>query len=145
MFNPNIEVKDHKYFFDVNALKFVIVNDMSPVPISILLLYRKNSFNFTRYVNNIRSFLNNNEVHVILGDFNIDYLNDKDIQPLNALMESFNFVQTVQHPTYVSGCLRDHVYVRNEIISVIDTYVTPVYYSDHDAVKISLNFQLPNV
>jgi len=72
---PNIEVKDHKYLSDINALKFVIVNDniMSPVPISIVLLYRKNSFNFTQYVNNIRSVLKNNEVYVILGDFNINY------------------------------------------------------------------------
>lgn len=35
---PNLEIKDHKYFSDINALKFVIVNDISPVPISILLL-----------------------------------------------------------------------------------------------------------
>jgi len=88
---------------------------------------------------NIRSVLKSNE-----GDFNVNYLNDKDIQPLNALRESFNFVQTVQNPTYVSsGSLLDHVYVRNELINIIDTYVIPVYYSDHDAVKISLNFQFP--
>ena len=41
---PNLEIKDHKYFSDINAQKFVIVNDMSPVPISILLLYRKTQF-----------------------------------------------------------------------------------------------------
>ena len=71
-------------------------------------------------------------MHVILGDFNVNYLNDKDIKPLNALMESFNYVQTVQNPTCVSsGSLLDRVYVRNEIINIIDTYVIPVYYSDH--------------
>lgn len=140
---PNIEVKDHKYFSDINGLKFVIVNHKSPVAISILLLYRKNSFNFTQYVNNIRSVLKNNDVHVILGDFNINYLNDKNIQPLNAFMKFFNFVQTVQNPTFVSsGSLLDHVYVRNEIVNIINTCVIPVYYSDHDAVKISLNFSI---
>ena len=138
---PNLETKEHHYFPEINALKFVVVNDIAAVPITMLLLYCKHSSNVSQYINSITYILNNYEVDIILGDFNINYLNDNEVQPLNVLMESLNYMQTVQTPTFISsGTLLDHVYVRNEMLSITDTSVIPVYYSDHDAVKISLSF-----
>ena len=86
--------------------------------------------------------MNSHEIDIILGDFNINYFNDNEMQQLNVLMGSSNYKQTVQSPTFIStGSLLDHVYVRNEMLSIIDTFVACVYYSDHDAIKISLNFK----
>lgn len=140
---PNLEIEEHDYFPEINALKFVIVNNMTPVPITMLLLYRKNSSNISQYMNTIRYILNSHEIDVILGDFNINYLNDNEVQPLyNALMESLNYIQTVQSPTFMStGSLLDHVYVKNRMLSTTNTSVVTVYYSDHDAVNISLTFK----
>lgn len=57
-------------------------------------------------------------------------------------MESLNYTQIVQSPTFIStGSLLDHVYVRNEMLHTITTSVINVYYSDHDAVNISLTFK----
>ena len=38
---------------------------------------------------------------MILGDFNINYFNDNQVQPLKSLMESFNYTQIVTKPTYI--------------------------------------------
>ena len=78
---------------------------------------------------------------MILGDFNINYLNDNQVQPLKSLMESFNFTQIVTKPTFISsGSLLDHVYVKSTGFKIIDNYVVNVYYSDHDAVKIIVQY-----
>ena len=61
-------------------------------------------------------------------------------------MESLSYTQTVQTPTFIStGSLLDHVYVTNEILTIIDTSAVNVYFSDHDGIKITLNFQWINL
>ena len=139
--SKNLDIKQHHYFPDINALKFVVVNDIIPVHLTILLLYRKHGSSISQYINNIRCVLNSHEIDIILGDFNINYFNDNEMQQLNVLMGSSSYKQTVQSPTFIStGSLLDHVYVRNEMLGIIDTSVATVYYSDHDAIKISLDF-----
>jgi endonuclease/exonuclease/phosphatase (EEP) superfamily protein YafD len=77
---------------------------------------------------------------MILGDFNINYLNEIHCQPL-SLIESLNYTQIVTEPTFVSaGTLLDHVYVRPTSIRILNNSVVSVYYSDHDAVVTSLQY-----
>ena len=76
-----------------------------------------------------------------LGDFNTNYFNATDSQPLISLMESLNYTQIATEPTFVSaGSLLDHVYVKPTSIQIINSSVVSVYYSDHDAVVTSLLF-----
>ena len=78
---------------------------------------------------------------MILGDFNINYLNDNEIKPLKTLMNSLNYEQIVQSPTFVSaGSFLDHVYINPTKCNYIQNSVISLYYSDYDAVKISINF-----
>ena len=78
---------------------------------------------------------------MILGDFNTNYFNDNQVQPLKSLMESFNYTQIVTKPTFISsGSLLDHVYVKSTVFQIIENYVVNVYYSDHDAVKITIKY-----
>ena len=90
----------------------------------------------------MKYILNSYNIHIILGDFNINYLYDNQVQPLNGLqflMESFNFTQIVTKPTFISsGSLLDHVYVRSTKFQIIENDVVNVYYSDHDAIKITV-------
>ena len=77
---------------------------------------------------------------MILGDFNINYFNDNQVQPLKYLIESFNYSQIVTRPTFISsGILLDHVYVRPTVFEIIENYVVNVYYSD-DAIKITVQY-----
>ena len=79
-------------------------------------------------------------IHIILGDFNINYLNDNQVQPHKSLMESFNFTQIVTKPTFISsGSLLDHVYVRSTKFQIMENDVVNVY-SDHDAIKITVQY-----
>ena len=78
---------------------------------------------------------------MIFGDFNINYLNDNQVQPLKSLMEFLNYIQIVTKPTFISsGSLLDHVYVRSTVFKIIENYVVNVYYSDHDAIRIAVQY-----
>ena len=84
--------------------------------------------------------INSSRIDMILGDFNINYLNEIHCQPL-SLIESLNYTQIVTEPTFVSvGTLLDHVYVRPTSIRILNNSVVSVYYSDHDAVVTSLQY-----
>ena len=78
---------------------------------------------------------------MIFGDFNINYLNDNQVQPLKSLIESLNYIQIVTKHTFISsGSLLDHVYVRSTVFKIIENYVVNVYYSDHDAIRIAVQY-----
>ena len=137
----SVETSDYQYFSSLNALKFVITSNSSKQKISLILLYRKHGTNMQQYIDSMGYLLNQYPVDIILGDFNINYLNDKEIRPLKILMDSLNYKQIVQSPTFLSaGSLLDHVYINPTVFNVIQNSIISVYYSDHDAVKISTNF-----
>ena len=64
-----------------------------------MLLYRKQSLNNRQYINSIKQTLNDNDINIIFGDFNINYLSDDEIKPLKSLMTSLD-KQVVQSPTF---------------------------------------------
>ena len=54
----------------------------------------------------------------------------------------FNYVQLVSKPTVVSsGSLLDHVYVKRSKMNKVEANVVSVYYSDHEAVKLTVKFK----
>ena len=136
-----VEIRQCEYFPSINALKFDMVNSQSQELKTFLLLYRKQSSNILQYVDCLKYMLNSYSIDIILGDFNMNYFNDNQVQPLKSLMESFNYTQIVTKPTFISsGSLLDHVYVRPTVFKVIENYVVNVYYSDHDAIKIVVQY-----
>ena len=136
----NIHVTYQEYFPTLNAVKFMFSSDNHRVQanISFLLVYRKNNSNILGFINGIDYLLRSNPIDIILGDFNINYFNSKDMEPLTSLMESLDYLQIVKMPTFISGSLLDHVYVRQANKGNIDSSVISVYYSDHDAIKITV-------
>ena len=133
-----VQTCDQQYFPQVNAKKFTIINNTTLLSYTILVLYRKNSSNISQYVQYLRNILNSNAIDMILGDFNINYLNNDTIQPLKSLMDSLEYSQIIQSPTFVSaGSTLDHVYVK-PTFDIVQNSIVSVYYSDHDAIKISI-------
>ena len=136
----NIEITQQEYFPSINALKFVATKSSIQQQLSFLLLYRRNSSNVSQFINSIEYLLRSDHIDIILGDFNINYFNEKDMRPLESLMHSLNYVQIVQIPTFISsGTLLDHIYMKPTAFDIIHNTVISVYYSDHDAVKVSLH------
>lgn len=114
------------------------INLEGPLNLSFLLLYCKNGSSILDFVNGIECLLRAHSTGIILGDVNANLLNFIDMQPLTNLMEFFNYVQSLEKPTFISGSLQDHIYVRQGIKANAYSSVTSVYYSDHDAARTTL-------
>ena len=136
-----VEAIEHEYFNEINALKFVLSYSTTPARRTILLLYRKPSTNVLNYLGCLRNILITNSVDMILGDFNLNYFDEISMKPLKSLMDALNYTQMIQSPTFVSsGSLLDHIYLKSPLFNIFHNSVVSVYYSDHDAVKLSFTF-----
>ena len=67
---------------------------------------------FSHFVSGIDYLLRAHSIDIILGVLYVNVFNTIDMQPLTNLMESFNYVQIINEPTFISGSLLDHVYVK---------------------------------
>lgn len=106
---------------------------------SFLVIYRKQTTTTPGFTTELEHVLHNHDIDVVLGDFNINYINSDDCNPLKSMMESLSFKQVVKEPTFISsGTLLDHIYLKSSRINVLENKVINVYYSDHDAIKISI-------
>lgn len=116
----------------------MVINRVTEIRRSIILLYRKCSTTILHYIDGIRNLLNDYEIDIVLGDLNINFLNQEEIKPLITLMDSLHYTQVVQSPIFVSaGSLPDHVYVKSNF-DTIQCSVLAVYYSHCHAVKITI-------
>ena len=98
---------------DLDKICAVFCQQDSCVEIKFLLLYRKHHTNVNNFIQNLRNILNKVSVDVVLGDFNVNYFSDKDSAELkSASEESLDFQQVVKKPTFISGSLLGHVYVK---------------------------------
>lgn len=111
----NILIVNQEHFLSLNGLKFEFFCDNKEVKqnISFLLIYRKNCSKIQEFVNALNYLLRAHTVDILLGDFNINYFNSKDREPLILLMESLYYMQIVKGPTFISDSLLDHVYIRH--------------------------------
>ena len=125
--------------FFLNQINGLLITTVkSNVEIIILLLYRNNNTPVQNFFLALREILSSYTVHIILGDFNINFLNPRQSSGLTQLMESFNFRQTVSEPTFLpEGSLQVYINLSYISPSRTCTLVKSVYYSDHDAVKLS--------
>ena len=58
--------------------------------------------------------LYNKTFDLILGDFNINALDDETFQPLKNILNSYEMV--VRKPTHLDGGLLDNVYIRKMLL-----------------------------
>ena len=94
------QIRQCEYFPSLNALKLDLVNSKSQEIQTFLLLYRKQASNILQYLDCLRYVLDSYNIDTILGDFNINYFNDNQVQPIKYLRESFNYSQ-ICNKTYV--------------------------------------------
>ena len=140
MHQKKFHVTNQEYYPTLNAVRFTFTfnNHRSHLNISLLLIYRKNNSNILDLINGIDYLVRSNPIDIILGDFNINYFSSNDMELLSSLMQSLDYLQIVEMPTFISGSLLDHVYIRQANKLDIDSSVINVYYSDHDAIKITI-------
>ena len=135
----SLTMEDYEYIPSLNAMRFVLFDIMPQKSRSFLLLYRKNNSNVSQYLDVLEYTLTCFKIDMVFGDFNINSFNETQCGPLMSLMESLDYKQIVTEPTFLSsGSLLDHVYIRQTSIQILKNVVKSVYYSDHDAVVITL-------
>ena len=133
-----VNISEKEYFPVINGLMFTTVfTGRGNCEMRFLLLYRKQASNVQDFVNDLNHIVNWYTIDVILGDFNINYFDEKESQYLKNILENtLGYQQIVSKPTFLSGSLLDHVYIKPHKFKSVDNSVIGVYYSDHDAVKI---------
>ena len=101
------------------------------------ILYRKNTspLNLLSYYD-LAVLVNNNNINILLGDFNINYFEKEDV--LSEVLSDFKMIVTT--PTYIDGSLLDHIYVKYQFLAEYDvvSIVKGISFSDHDVVKIKI-------
>lgn len=128
-----IHITCQEYFPALNAVNFVVTLVYNTLQKDLSFLLTSDIF-----VCGIDYLPSTDNIDVILGDLNMNYFSTKDMAPLASLMVSYNYVQIVKRPTFISGSLLDHVYIKEDNKANICASVISVYYSDHDAIRITI-------
>ena len=117
---------------DSNGTNFQITKITSP-DLDVICVYRSQEGNKRELLSKLLERSTPNKATYICGDFNICLFKE----PQNVLSDTLkenSFVQIVQNPTFKSGSLLDHGYVRETNPFTGTTYAP--YWSDHDAVLL---------
>ena len=101
-----------------------------------MLFYRKNN-QMASFLHTIEHIKRQNEVHTILGDFNINIIKGN---PRISIVLS-NYTQIVREPTHISGSSIDHVYIKNEFLESVNatSQIVGVHFSDHNAARFCIS------
>ena len=78
---------------------------------------------------------------VIIGDFNVNWMNEVERRPLYNLFTQQNYKQLISQYTTDNRTIIDHIYT-----NISDFHVTSgileTYFTDHKAIWLSLPFQI---
>ena len=122
----------------VDNLECIAIIITNPVSFVISVIYRPPSYSIKRFCECLLNYLN--ELHkvstrcIVMGDFNEDLM--KHNSQVNRLMCNNGYKQHVSKPTTENGTLIDHVYSKG--LDIIEADVIPIYYSYHEAIRITL-------
>ena len=94
---------------DGNGFSIFRIN-IESLEITIMLLYRKNNTSIPEFYDLLRYLTTIYDISLIVGDFNL--------RPNENLRNVLNFYdQLIERPTFISGSVLDHVYVKKTFIS----------------------------
>ena len=101
--------------------------------LKMILCYRKNN-PMASFLDTMEQINSQNEVHIILGDFNINIIEGN--QRISTVLS--NYTQIGRKPTHISVSSIDHVHIQNGFLESVSatSQVLGVHFSDHDPVRI---------
>ena len=107
--------------------------------IEVIFIYRSEQGNTAELLQHIKENINEKKATVILGDFNICFLANRNNR-ITKYLEANKFKQLMNEATHIRGRLIDHFYFkegRNDTEKPSIYRYSP-YYSDHDAICVTL-------
>lgn len=102
--------------------------------VHVINVYRSHGACSSLFIDCLNSLVFGCDQCYIVGDFNIDFLKNKD-SVVNWIL-SHGFKQIVQSATHEEGGLLDHVYVKSDSAHFVDLHWP--YYSDNYHIHSSL-------
>ena len=92
----NLVVLEHK-IYDGISIVTVKKPDFFPGAINLLLVYRPPNTSVVTFLDNIRTFITENTIHIVLGDFNINALDDQCLRNIHCVV---NIEKIIAHNKY---------------------------------------------
>ena len=107
---------------------------------SVALIYRCPNTQPSAFIDRL-NYVVASGIDVLLGDFNIDALDEVAYRRLKDTLSSYNL--KVLEPTHLYGALLDHGYLHKtfEHDKLVVSVVNNIYFSDHDAVTVQVTFR----
>ena len=112
----------------------------------IVCVNRSTDGNFWIFLKNLEQIIqkiqSRNKKPVLCGDWNLNFMvNNKKLQELQNLLESYNMMNTVRSPTRITSCTESpiDVLITYKDIPILSTAVVDLGLSDHLAQKLETN------
>ena len=107
--------------------------------IDVIAIYRSQAGNLKTLINNLQDLINLDKTTLIIGDMNICQLEHPKNKLCTYLAEK-SFKHLIKEATHIYGGHIDPAYIMNKgnYEAEPDVEIFPKYYSDHDALCITL-------
>ena len=109
----------------------------------VISVYRSESAPYEDVLCDIAQICNDEKLTILGGDFNVCVLKNEHKLLIKGLTQ-LGFIQMISEATHIAGGAIDHCYVRQAVgytgsqLTSKNTYLHSVYWSDHDAILISM-------
>ena len=113
--------------------------------LEIIVMYRSEQGNLSELLENLKMIIKPFKNTIVCGDFNLCFLSNRK-NKLSKHPEENGFCQLIKEATHIRGRNIDHFYLktRNDIQDNVSVLRYSPYYSDHDALCITIP-QLENL
>ena len=142
---PKSKLKVHSVFrhpVAKNCLTAKVVEDSYQImsiidnnQVQIILCYLSSNCKFAEVARQLQKIIRSDNMTVVCGDFKYD---KAEVNPVSKFLKSQNFQQIVTKPTHDEGRTLDHCYVSKSLSEKVQLTFYSLYYSDNDALCISL-------
>lgn len=126
-----------RHEIDINKVEHQI-SKFSSTDCDVINIYRSTDNTVSgqvKFLEDLNEVISPNKKTMIMGDFNSvfpDCLISRELQ-------SWGYSQVIRSPTHIEGNIIDHCYVSDNVrLEAVKSEQSPVYYSDHDIIKIKL-------
>ena len=123
-----------------DVIELSAVTTSNPLPtiqeLCIVTLYLKKGFQLSLVKEELEEIFSKYENTIVVGDFNFDAL--QCTAPLYEWLWECGFNQLVKEPTHLEGGALDQAYVSPSILDIAKYHIHALYFSDHDAVCVTL-------
>ena len=110
------------------------------IKLDVINVYRSHNGNKYELIQRLDKIIDKEKATLITGDFNICGIQETR-NVVGQYLERQGFLQVIQEATQIQGRAIDHVYInRTDLIIELQRY-SP-YYTDHDALLITLNIEV---